>query len=480
MRCLALGQAWQDIGGNVVLAVAEIIPALHKRLLSEGMLVNEIDALPGSAADIAQVVGLAMSNRAIWIVVDGYHFDSSYQRGIKDAGLKLLFIDDNGYCEQYFADLVLNQNLHAKENLYGYREGYTQLLLGSRFAMLRREFRKWKEWKREIAPIARKVLVTMGGSDPENMTEQVIQAINLVDLEDLKMTAVIGGSASCDNSIQCATDKTFPAIRFERDPLNMPELMARADIAVSAAGSTCWELCCLSLPSLLIDVAENQTPVARELARQEIAIHLGSSKEAAVIDMANQIRELLLVMETRQIMAQRARELVDGEGARRVIGAMLSEQLRLRPTESDDCRLLWEWANDPEVRAASFSSDPIEWERHVEWFDSKLRDPNSVLWVVTKDNCPIGQVRFQTFNLSAVVSLSIGPKYRGMGLSNAVLELAQTELFRNTEIKNIHAYVKPTNAASLKLLANAGFEQLPDTERISNEVAVHFVLGKHP
>ena len=109
--------------------------------------------------------------------MDGYRFDSEYQRNLKNAGLKLLFVDDLGQCEHYFADLVLDQNVHASEKMYQRREPYTRLLLGSGYAMLRREFQAMREWRREIPAVGRTLLITMGGSDPDNFTLRLIKAL---------------------------------------------------------------------------------------------------------------------------------------------------------------------------------------------------------------------------------------------------------------------------------------------------------------
>ena len=104
---------------------------------------------------------------------------SSISGALKAAGRKLLVVDDTGHAGVYAADLVLDQNAHATEKLYQCREPYSKLLLGSRYALLRREFRPWREWKREIAPVARKVLVTVGGTDPDNLTVRVMRALQI-------------------------------------------------------------------------------------------------------------------------------------------------------------------------------------------------------------------------------------------------------------------------------------------------------------
>ena len=170
MRGLALAQAWQDSGGHSVFVMAENTPSLERRLQEEGIEVERLAVDAGTAADAEATGSIAGSRNADWIAVDGYQFGSAYQAAIKAAGFKLLFMDDNVHAAPYSADLVLNQNMYASRSPYAQREPSTQLLLGPRYAMLRREFRPWRNWQREIPPVGRKVLVTMGGSDPDNLT----------------------------------------------------------------------------------------------------------------------------------------------------------------------------------------------------------------------------------------------------------------------------------------------------------------------
>jgi UDP-2,4-diacetamido-2,4,6-trideoxy-beta-L-altropyranose hydrolase len=477
MRCLALAQAWQDGGGHVTFAMAESTPAIDARLRSEGMEIVHLKVSPNHLQDARALATVASDRQAAWVVVDGYRFDSEYQRNLKNAGLKLLLVDDLGQCENYFADLVLNQNLHAAESMYASREAYTRLLLGPRFAMLRRDFRRWSKRRREIAPNGRKVLVTMGGSDPDNVTAVVLQALGEVKIDGLEVVAVLGGSNPHVDFLQRFANHSA-SIRLQKDAANMPELMAWADIAVAAAGSTSAEMCLLGLPAILIDLAENQTPVAAELGRRRAAIHLGSNKEVTVAEIAQIVRSLLLSTELRVSLSQTSRELLDGEGAERVAAAIHGDDLRLRRVQEKDCRQLWEWANDPEVRPVSFATEPIQWERHVEWFNAKLRDPHAVLYLaVDGEGVPAGQVRYQTDNDRAAVSISMAPPFRGKGYARVVLAMATEDLFRTTAVEEIDAYVKPDNAASLRLFTRAGYIR-KRIETIGGHQAVHFVLKK--
>jgi UDP-2,4-diacetamido-2,4,6-trideoxy-beta-L-altropyranose hydrolase len=320
MRCLALAQAWQDVEGSCVFAMAESTPAAEERVLVAGVQVVRFQKIiPGSPQDSAQLVELARAQGAAWLVVDGYHFDTEYQRRITDHKLKLLWVDDNGECPHYYADLVLNQNAHVREGLYIHREAHTRLLLGPRYAMLRREFAGWRDWKRKIAPIGRKVLVTMGGSDPGNATARVIEALGLVGVEGLEAAIVVGGSNPHRKSLERLATECRGKVRLQSDVSNMAEQMAWADVAVSAAGTTCWEMCMLGLPAILVALAENQRPIAQELERQSIAIYLGSSAVVTSSAIARKLQGLLISVEKRTAMSDRARGLVDGGGAKRVV-----------------------------------------------------------------------------------------------------------------------------------------------------------------
>ena len=316
MRCLALAQAWQDASGSAVFVMAEATSAVEERLHREGMGMARLQAGPGSADDAQETVALARGKQASWVIVDGYCFGADYQAALKEAGLRVLFVDDNGHAGHYSADLVLNQNVYANEALYRSRESSTKILLGPRHALLRREFAAWRGWKRQIPAIARKVLVTMGGSDPDNVTERVIHAI--LAEHDLEATVVVGGSNPHLHKLQELLGDRPGRVRLVENSTNMPGLLAWADIAVAGAGTTSLETCFLGLPALLVVLADNQRPVAEELSRRGVAIHLGEGAETEANVLAGYLARLAASSQIRKTMSQLGRELVDGQGAERV------------------------------------------------------------------------------------------------------------------------------------------------------------------
>jgi UDP-2,4-diacetamido-2,4,6-trideoxy-beta-L-altropyranose hydrolase len=322
MRCLALAQAWQDAGGRAVFAMAEATPAMEERLQRESMGVARLKAEPGSADDFQETIVLARGKQAPWVVVDGYCFGADYQTALKSAGLKVLFIDDNGHAEHYSADLVLNQNAHANEGFYPSRDASTRLLLGPRFAMLRREFTEWRGWNREIPAVARSVLVTMGGSDPGNVTERVVRAI--LGEPSLNATVVVGGSNPHLPNLRELVAGTQRDVRLVEDVTNMPELMAKSDVAISGAGTTSLEMCFMGLPALLMVLANNQRPAAEELDQRGVAINQGEGSEIEASTLSANLTRLVDSQDTRKAMSERGKELVDGNGAERVADGLMS------------------------------------------------------------------------------------------------------------------------------------------------------------
>jgi UDP-2,4-diacetamido-2,4,6-trideoxy-beta-L-altropyranose hydrolase len=476
MRCLALAQAWNDSGGSSRFAMAQGTPAVTARLCSEGIPVLEMSSAPGSENDAKELIAAARADSGPWVVVDGYHFNSEYLQVLKGAGLQLLLVDDTAQRPDYPVRIILNQNPHADRSLYRRRDAGSRLLLGPRYAMLRREFKAWRDFRREIPPQGRKVLITMGGSDPANVTPRVIKSLEKIP--GLEIQVVVGGDNSRLQELRDAGLHSLSSLTFLTDVKNMPELMAWADVAISAAGSTCWEMCLLGLPAIVIDVASNQTPVAQELARRGAAVHVGSASSVSCQELAAALQELLLSQNARAMMSRRQQLLVDGRGVERIMQALQSATLTLRKVEERDCHLLWEWANDPAVRRVSFSPDPIPWEQHVKWFYSKLADPNTRHYVAQDgQEVPVGQARYQLDGARAVMSINLAPGLRGRGFGSAILELATDQLFHGTNVHAIYAYVKPENEPSVQLFLNAGFMRQA-TVSMQGQQAIHFVLER--
>lgn len=477
MRCLALAQAWQDAGGRASFIMAQSTPAVQKRLRSRNCEILTLDAEGGSIRDAHETAKLARAERADWVVVDGYHFGAEYQLAIKERGLSLLFIDDNGNAASYHADLILNQNIHAEEGLYRLRSPQTRLLLGSRYAMLRREFAAWREWQREFPERARALLVTLGGSDPENLTLRILEGIP--SEQGWHTTVVVGGSNPHLPQLQRWVEDRKSDFQLEVDVIDMGTLMAKSDLAIAAAGTTSWEMCALGLPALLVVAADNQCAVAEELARRGAAENLGWGTKLSAKLVRDRLDALQKSRTIRQAMSMAGRLLVDGLGAERVVLALRTASLRLRSATLSDCRQLWEWANDRRVRDSAFCSNPIAWEEHCAWFEARLRDARSRVYIAIDSwDLPVGQIRFdENGSGEAEIDVSVAPQCRGMGLAKRLIEIGAQRVFEDKAFTQLHAYVKPANAPSLRAFQSAGFREV-GTKLIQGQEAVHYTLNK--
>lgn len=456
LRGLALGQAWQDQGGAVTLAGHLDNSALIERLQAEGVTVEPMTTEPGSEADAAVTADLAKRLGARWVVLDGYHFSGAYQRQLKEAGLHVLALDDDGHAEHYYADLVLNQNLHAAEELYRRREPSTRLLLGPRYVLLRREFAAYRDWQRNIVETACNVLVTLGGSDVDNVTLKVVHALGLVESVSTAVV-VVGAGNPHQAALKAAAVEAGPAVQLRCNVINMAQLMTWADVAVTAAGSTTWERACLGLPGLMVVLADNQVRVAEAAAAAGLGQNLGWHSALSAESLAKSLSALLRDAAARAEQARRGREIVDGRGAERVVTQMHAAGLTLRPVRPDDCRLVWEWANEPAVRAVSFSMEPIPWERHQAWFADRLADPDCLFFVAELAGHPLGQVRIDLSDPEAMLSISLAPQARGRGHGVAMVRSACDAAFATGRTRAIVALVRDGNVPSRRMFLKAGF-----------------------
>ena len=133
---------------------------------------------------------------------------------------------------------------------------------------------------------------------------------------------MVGGSNPHGDRLEEEVHRVGSVVRLLRNASNMPELMAEADVAISAQALLVGKCAFSGLPAIIIDVAENQRPVAQELSRLGVAIHAGSVQDMTSETIAAKLKLLLDSAELRAEMSRRGRELVDGRGADRVVSAM--------------------------------------------------------------------------------------------------------------------------------------------------------------
>ena len=318
MRCLALSKAWQCSGGDVTFACAEVLPALRQRLQQENFEVLAIEAEPGGGQDAQRTGELAKQLRSEWVVVDGYRFGPDYYRRLRGSGLRSLAIDDDGRFDDYCADVVLNQNASASQAMYKSRQPYTKLMLGSSFVLLRPEFTR-APGGRKIPEIAQNLLITMGATDPENVTLKVVQALVEMRSDKVEIRVVLGSGYRHAAELRTLVSNLRVNISLEENPPDMVPLMAWADVAISAAGGTCWELAHMGVPAVVIAISSDQAGIAQAVEARGVARNLGCHADVSACQIVNAIHELISDKQRRHSMSHAGQQLVDGLGAKRVV-----------------------------------------------------------------------------------------------------------------------------------------------------------------
>lgn len=462
MRCLALAQAVMDQGDQTIFLCAHLLPALKPRLEQERCEVRTIAVEAGSLQDAEATIAAARKCGAEWIIADGYRFGDAYWQRLREAGLHVLALDDEG--RPVPVNLLLNQNLYASEKQYQPHSSDTRLLLGARYALLRREFAEVTDAMR-FSDMPRRVLVTFGGVDAAGNTPKVLRALGAAGMKDLEVT-VAGGAGPHLEEVRALTATLPFRVTLSPHEQHMAALIRASDIAIAAGGSSCYEFAAMGLPAMLVIAADNQRRVAASFDEAGVAQCLGWHEDVTEEKIASAFAKLMEDQPRRAAMGERGKQLVDAWGARRVYRAMTGLPLWLRPANVEDEKILWEWANDPGVRTSSLSPESIPWDTHTAWFQKKLRDPACRMFVGVNENEElVGQVRFDIEHDTAEVDVHTSQGHRGKGYGTALISAAVAMLFARTPVREVHALVRPQNAASAAAFAKAGFLEIGHEQR---------------
>lgn len=260
-----------------------------------------------------------------WLVVDHYALDIQWERTLQRCYKKLLLIDDLAD-RPHACDVLLDQNLGREAVDYTTLvPDHCTVLVGPQFALLRPKFAALRTYslQRREAPVLSRLLITMGGVDQPNATGTVLETLKNCTLPaNCRISVIMGAQAPWIEQVSAlATTMPWPT-EVRVNIRDMPQVMADSDLAISAAGTTSWECCCLGLPTLLVVLAENQW--AGALAQSTGAVRLlgepSSIQEQLSLNIPSLLNETILAQ-----LSFSARLITDGQGVNRVIKRMESE-----------------------------------------------------------------------------------------------------------------------------------------------------------
>lgn len=383
MRCLALAQGVRRAGGKAVFVCRELPGHFCDQIAVQGFEVLRLPPDPAGATgdgpphaawlgtswqnDAAQTLAtLDDQEPADWLVVDHYALDARWESALRPAARQLMVIDDI-FDRAHDAELLLNQNVlpGTTASYAGLVPATCRLLTGPRYALLNACYR---ELHNRIPPRRgriKRVLVYFGGVDAANLTGRSLEALLAADCRDLDVDVVLPVASPHRESIRDFAGRLGGVCIHETLP-SLSRLMAMADLAIGAAGTTSWERLCLGLPALVVTLSENQRLIAEALQANDLVLWLGHHDAVTVAHLAQALRQMLLQGLPADWSA-RCRAAVDGGGADRVAALMaLSPQSRLtaRAATVGDEVLVNDWAI-----ALAHGAD------ETQWYGRLLRSP---------------------------------------------------------------------------------------------------------
>lgn len=280
-------------------------------------------------AELSAWSGIPMNDKKTTnIIVDSYFVTMRYLRKIGEYGMVTL-LDDMGE-ERFPVNRIINYNAFADKEQYEelYKDSGTELVLGSAYVPVRPQFRGrfYKVRKR-----AENILITTGGGDIDNIAGQILKRIReeaggvianngTIACEALKYHLIIGEFNPHFEEMK-DLEKHLPNVHIYHNVRDMADLMRRCDLAVTAGGSTVYELAAIGVPFVCFSYAENQEKLTEYLHREGAAFSAGAyhkDPEAVLKRIAEWIMALVQDREKRDKSCFEERKLADGLGAERL------------------------------------------------------------------------------------------------------------------------------------------------------------------
>jgi len=324
MRCLSLAQAWCMCGGQVVFLSQCGGSNIEERIRQTGCELVILSTNDQDTEHLDETLHACRNFKAAWVVIDGYQFTSNFQWAIRQAGIRLLVLDDCCHMSCYHSNLLLNQNVTATDYHYTV-DPDTTLLLGPRYALIRKEFFAYRKKSVLASDFAQRVLVSMGGSDPCNATLRMMQLLAAPLLTtQLDITVIVGAANENQNEIRRFASQCGSAFQVCVNTVEMPRWMGWADFAITAGGSTCLELAFIGTPMAALIIADNQRDGVKKLSENNVCIDLGTYESWNDTKIISTIAILIQSVSQRMAMQAAGWALVDGHGAMRVVEQMRS------------------------------------------------------------------------------------------------------------------------------------------------------------
>lgn len=308
MRCLSIADAMRKYQQEILFILAD--DSVKSLVETRGY---KTFILESDYYDMEKELGLWPKASAEYILVDSYYVTAKYLICLHNKA-KTIYIDDRA-AFPYPVDVLVNYNAYGLYIDYNtlYDSQPPKLVLGTSYAPLRSMFCNLE--KKLQKKNARDVLISTGGSDSFHFTLNLVKA----NLNFYNYHILIGG-LNPDKDIIRELAKNNDNIILHENVDDMKSLISSCDIAVSAAGSTLYEICACGVPLITYSFADNQIPGAVAFEKLGLAVNIGDirDKDAPEEMILKAVETLCMDYPKRDRMGRKMQRMIDGCGADRL------------------------------------------------------------------------------------------------------------------------------------------------------------------
>ena len=324
VRSLALAAAFRKAGHEIVF-LSRFEPGIS-RIREAGFPVRPFQAgLPDgpdkeyeAAGDGQAVLDLLQQERADCLVTDSYRVDAAYFECVRQETPTLVYVDDlNRFPVN--VDIVVNGNIYGGDMDYSWLSPSTLKLLGCQYNLLRSEFCDSPEFA--VRKTVTDILLTGGGGDPGPLLVFLAERLLMGGQFPGCRLHLVAPAAAAELLQGLAA--RYPQVIPHFDVRQMAELMSCCDLAISAGGTTLYELCAVGVPRLAYILADNQQDIVATMDRGEYIVNLGWIQDLTAERLTQAALDLADNQPIRRLMSSRGRILVDGRGSERVVAAIV-------------------------------------------------------------------------------------------------------------------------------------------------------------
>ena len=317
MRCLSIADALRGLGEPVrfILADEQAVSLLKQRGYDAIVLHTQWNCMEEELSVLSQVIRNEHIDK---LLIDSYQVTQRYLAELSKL-VTTFYIDDLNLFE-YPVDAVICYANYWKKFQYKINDKRTTYLLGMKYVPLKQAF--WNCEAKIISEKADNLLILTGGIYPFNVTEQILDSIGTYQFQTID---VICGIYNTNYNKFVKKYENNKNIKFHQAVNNIEQYMKNADIAISAGGTTLYELCAIGTPAISFSFADNQLDNVRQFQEDGLIDYAGDARMDDIAGTSNQyLTRYRNDFELRKEKSEKMQKMVDGKGAERIARAIVT------------------------------------------------------------------------------------------------------------------------------------------------------------